>query len=74
VTREQAEAERDRLAAEQPEATWLVAERDGAWQVVKVGLPARPRGTALEARPRPSTPDSPPPPDKQVVNPNWGWI
>ena len=75
MTREQAEAERDRLAAEQPAATWLAVERDGEWQVVKVGLPGAqaPGGTEIAAKPRPETPDSPPAPNKQVYNPNWGF-
>jgi hypothetical protein len=56
MNREQAERERDRMAAEHPDATWLVAEqRPGDWAVVKVGLTPgdAPEGTATEARPRP---------------------
>jgi len=52
----QAKRERDRMAAEHPEATWLVAEQDpGQWAVVKVGLtPADgPEGSTTEARPKP---------------------
>ncbi len=75
MTREQAEAERDRLAAEHPEATWIASEADGEWRVLKVGIPqpGAPSGSAVAAQPRPNTPDSPPPPDKQIVNPNWGF-
>ena len=41
MNREQAQSERDRMAAEHPEATWLVAEQEpGDWAVVKVGLDA----------------------------------
>ena len=63
MTRAEAEGERDRLAVEQPEVTWLVAEREGEWQVVKVGLkPAdAPTGELTEAKPRPPQPDDPRP-------------
>jgi hypothetical protein len=75
MTREQAQAERDRLAAEHPEATWLATEGDDGWQVVKVGLPGSPQpgGTQIAGKPRPEQPDSPPSPDKQIYNPNWGF-
>jgi hypothetical protein len=55
VNREDAERERDRMAADHPEATWLIAERrTGDWAVVKVGLtPVDAEGSATEARPRP---------------------
>jgi hypothetical protein len=56
MNREQAEHERDRLAADHPEATWLVAEQQpGDWAVVKVGLAPLdgPERSATEARPRP---------------------
>ena len=56
MNREQADSERDRMAAEHPEATWLVAEQDsGDWAVFRVGLtpPDGPEGSATEARPRP---------------------
>jgi hypothetical protein len=63
MTREQAERERDRLAEEHPEATWLVAEQQGGWQVVRVGLKPldSPTGEHSEAKPRPSQPDDPRP-------------
>jgi hypothetical protein len=57
MNREEAESERNRMAAEHPEATWLVAEREpGEWAVVKVGLAPvdGPDGTATPARPRPT--------------------
>ncbi|HSD24962.1 MAG TPA: hypothetical protein VLB79_11620 [Solirubrobacterales bacterium] len=56
MDREQAQSERDRLATEHPDATWLLAEeRPGEWAVVKVGLaPAQgPEGSQTEARPNP---------------------
>ena len=56
MNREQAQRERDRMAAEHPEMTWLVAEQGaGDWAVVKVGLaPAHgPERSATEARPKP---------------------
>jgi hypothetical protein len=56
MDREQAQRERDRMATEHPEATWLVAEQQpGDWAVVKVGLTPvdGPDSSSTEARPRP---------------------
>jgi hypothetical protein len=56
MDREQAERERERMAAEHPEATWLVAEQDpGEWAVVRVALTPvdGPESSATEARPKP---------------------
>jgi hypothetical protein len=55
MNREQAQSERDRMADEHPDATWLVAEQEpGQWAVVKVGLtPTDAEGSATEARPKP---------------------
>jgi hypothetical protein len=56
MTYEQAERERERMAAEHPEATWLVAEQPpGQWAVVKVGLKPSdgPSGSATAARAKP---------------------
>ncbi len=51
MTREQAEAERKRMAEENPEATWLVAEQEpGQWAVVKVGLKPSDSGSRREHR------------------------
>ncbi len=71
MTREEAERERDRMAEEQPNATWLVTEQEpGKWSVVKVGLkPTPPDAEATESRPRPPHPDDPRP----RHNPNWGF-
>ena len=62
MDRESAERERERMAAEHPEATWLVAERaPGDFAVVKVGLtpPDAADGSATEERPAPPYPDDP---------------
>jgi hypothetical protein len=55
MNREQAQLERDQMAAEHPEATWLVGEHDGDWAVFRVGLtpPDDPEGSATQARPKP---------------------
>jgi hypothetical protein len=56
MNRERAERERDRMASDHPEATWLVAEqKPGEWAVVKVGLApsGAAEGSATEARPKP---------------------
>jgi hypothetical protein len=61
MNREQAQGERDRMADEHPEATWLVAEQQpGDWAVVKVGMP--PAGAtqdSIEARPKPGHGEDP---------------
>ena len=62
MNRKQADSERERVAAEHPEATWLVAEQaPGEWSVVKVGLtpPDGPEGSATEARAKPDYADDP---------------
>jgi hypothetical protein len=61
MDQEQAERERERMADEHPEATWLVAEqRPGDWAVVKVGLaPTGPTGDSIEARPKPDNAEDP---------------
>lgn len=75
MTREEAERRRDELAAEEPNVTWTVSEGEAGWQVVRIGIPpvTGPTATEVAAEPRPATPDSPPAPDKQIVNPNWGF-
>lgn len=60
MTHDEAQRERDRLAEEHPEATWLVAEKDpGEWSVVRVAMkPADPAlKESVESRPRPPHPD-----------------
>ena len=55
MTQEQAERERERMAEEHPESTWLVAEQEpGDWQLVRVGLPSSDANTveSTEARPK----------------------
>ena len=62
MNREQAQDERDRMADEHPEATWLVAEQQpGDWAVVKVGLtPAdADLDSSTEARPKPDYAENP---------------
>jgi hypothetical protein len=64
MNREQAQSERDRMADEHPEATWLVAEQQpGEWAVVKVGLaPADDTvGSSTQARPKPDYAEDPRP-------------
>ena len=74
MTREEAESRRDELAREQPGVTWIAAESDGEWRVVKIGMPPAnpPTGSGLDARPGPDAGDTRPAPEKQV-NPNWGF-
>jgi hypothetical protein len=60
MTRDEAEERRVELAAADPAHTWLVRERDGGWDVVKVGLPGaqRPKLTpTTEAAPNPQADD-----------------
>jgi hypothetical protein len=62
MNREQAQSERDRMADEHPEATWLVAEqKPGDWAVVRVGLSPldAPDASATESRPKPDYADDP---------------
>jgi hypothetical protein len=73
MDREQAERERERLAEEHPEATWLVAEQHpGRWAVVRVGLipTEAARETATEARPKPDHSEDPR--SSQVQNAPYG--
>jgi hypothetical protein len=64
MTREQAEAECKRLAAESPEREthrWLTREEgDGTWSVVKVNLPPT---DATESTPETRAEEKPPTPD-----------
>jgi hypothetical protein len=72
MDREQAQSERDRMADEHPEATWLVAEQQpGDWAVVKVGLtPAdADLDSSTEARPKPDHAEDPRPVTQQLVPP-----
>jgi hypothetical protein len=61
MDREQAEAERARLAAEHPDATWMVREGEDGWEVLKVGLSPTesPQGSLTHSKPRPPEPDDP---------------
>jgi hypothetical protein len=60
MTREEAEQRRGELAEADPAHTWLVRERAGDWEVVKVGLPGqkRPKLTpTTESAPKPGADD-----------------
>jgi hypothetical protein len=68
MTREEAErdaAELNRAHPDRATHRWFVRESGGAWQVVRMGLPAGirldPVTEAVEARPRPPHPDDPRP-------------
>lgn len=77
MTRDEAQAECRRLAAEHPDRathSWLAREgADGEWTVVKVGaIGARPLGTRQEAKPRPPQADDPRPPMWRDVGGPYG--
>jgi hypothetical protein len=60
MNREEAETRRAELAAGDPDHTWLVRERDGQFEVVKVGLPGQRRPkltTTTESAPNPQADD-----------------
>jgi hypothetical protein len=60
MNREEAEIRKRELAADDPAHTWLVRERDGEFEVVKVGLPGAKRPkltTSIEAVPKPEADD-----------------
>jgi hypothetical protein len=63
MNREQAQSERDRMADEHPEATWLVAEQEpGDWAIVKVSLASGDDSMRIESteeRPAPPYPEDP---------------
>jgi hypothetical protein len=58
-TREEAEAIRAKLAAESPDASWFVFQREDGWVVARADVKpaAGPRGTATAAHPRPEADD-----------------
>jgi hypothetical protein len=60
ATREEAEAIRARLAAENPDVSWFVFPRGDGWVVAKADVKPAPgaRGTATAAHPKPD-PDDP---------------
>jgi hypothetical protein len=60
MNREEAERHKTELAEADPAHTWLLREREGEWEVVKVGLPGqqRPKLTpTTEAAPKPQADD-----------------
>jgi hypothetical protein len=58
-TREEAEAMRAKLAAENPDVSWFVFPRDDHWVVAKADVKPAPgaQGTATAAHPRPDADD-----------------
>ncbi len=70
MDREHAERERDRLAKEHPEATFIATKGDDGWQVLKVGIASASgaTGTAIAAKPKPPEPDDP----RSVASRNLG--
>jgi hypothetical protein len=58
-TREEAEAMRAKLAAENPDVSWFVFPRDDHWVVAKANVKpaAGAQGTATAAHPRPDADD-----------------
>ena len=75
MNRNQAQSERDRMADEQPQATWLVAEQEpGDWAVVKVGLaPSEAAaGSATEERAKPDYAEDPR--NVSEVNRGGNWV
>jgi hypothetical protein len=61
MNQQQAQSERDRMAVEHPEATWLVAEQQpGDWAVVRVALPSGDASRVESTEERPAhTEDAP---------------
>jgi hypothetical protein len=60
MTHDEAELRREELAEARPDETWLLRERDGDWEVVKIDLPGprRPKLTpTTEAAPNPQADD-----------------
>ena len=63
------------MAAEHPEATWLVAEQEpGKWAVVKIGMAPgdAPTTSETEARPKPDYAEDPRPAANQLIPPYAG--
>jgi hypothetical protein len=75
MNREQANAERDRMAAEHPESTWLVAEQQpGEWAVVKVGLTPSDAATASATEERAKPDYAEDPRNVSEVNRGGNWV
>ena len=75
MNREEAQIERDRMAAEHPDVTWLVAEQHpGDWAVVKVGLTPSdaPMASATEERAKPDYAEDPR--NVSEVNRGGNWV
>ena len=54
MKREEAERERDRLAIERPDSTWILHDVGaGEWEVVRIGLkPPAAKGAHVESPPK----------------------
>ena len=54
MKREEAERERDRLAIERPDSTWILHDVGGGeWEVVRIGLkPPEPKAAHVETKPK----------------------
>jgi hypothetical protein len=75
MNREQAQTERDRMADEHPELTWLVAEqKPGEWAVVKVGRAPTDAPTASETEERAKPDYAPDPRPATEVNRGGNWV
>jgi hypothetical protein len=75
MNREQAQTERDRMADEHPEATWLVAEqKPGDWAVVKVGLAPSDSATNTETEERAKPDYAEDPRSVTEVNRGGNWV
>jgi hypothetical protein len=75
MNQEQAELERERMAEEHPESTWLVAEQTpGEWAVVKVGLTPVDAPTASETEARPKPDYAGDPRNVNEVNRGGNWV
>jgi hypothetical protein len=61
MTRDEAERERERMAEEHPEATWIVTEGEQGWQLVRIGIASESGDVTptTEAKPKPPGPDDP---------------
>jgi hypothetical protein len=62
MNREEAERERNRLAAEHGDSTWILHDVGGEWEVVRIGIaPSPPSSAHVESKPKPPEPDDPRP-------------
>jgi hypothetical protein len=76
MTRDQAEAHAAELNREHPDrhaARWVARERDGAWEVARISLPAGmridPVSETVESKPKPQADDPRPAFERNVGGP-----